>query len=499
MAGGPGSDGLDDARLAESLRAGDTNALTETYDYYAPGLYEYCHALLRDRGEAAAALHDSLVAAWIHAWRLEEPDRLRAWLYALARNECLRRQQDPERAAGLSGLPEPLDGTEIDLDSEERTRREEQRLIAHSALARLTGRQREAIDLSVRHELDAADLARILSIGQDESTALLGKARGDLGEAIAAALVARTWRDDCPSVVALVETWPLHTEAARKLVRHVASCPVCGNRDTPRVSASRLLDALPVAPLPHELRPEVLTMATEPAWEEHRLIIGRAAEPFDDLGWPVVLSAQNAPQARAGHSRRGPLMLVGLTVAVLVTVVTATAMALSGPGGAPAAKGPADNGTPSSSAPAQTSPGDPTTAPVPTTSSGSPSPSKTPQPSLSEGGGANSPSRGPSASASSRNEPAPQGPPAPGRLAVTGCSMGRGEGSCSVTVRALGGPVSWRVTDTSGKIRAHGGGSLNAGESRSVQVDRTGKWCLGTDEGSVSFSPGGSASVSWIC
>lgn len=69
--------------------------------------------------------------------------------------------------------------------------------------------------------------------------------------------------------------------------------------------------------------------------------------------------------------------------------------------------------------------------------------------------------------------------------------------SCSVQVSAAGGPVDWRVTGTSGELSAGGGGHLSAGETAMVQVRRTNGLCFGTRSGSVSFSPGGSASVSY--
>jgi hypothetical protein len=70
---------------------------------------------------------------------------------------------------------------------------------------------------------------------------------------------------------------------------------------------------------------------------------------------------------------------------------------------------------------------------------------------------------------------------------------------CSVTVTAKGGPVNWRVSGTSGSISAGGSGSLSAGHSASVQVTRHDSICLSGGSGSVSFSSGARASVTWSC
>ncbi|MFI0370873.1 RNA polymerase sigma factor, partial [Actinomadura sp. 1N219] len=257
MAGEPGPGRDDDLRLANSLRAGDVIALTEVYDTYAPFLYDYCHGLLRDRVEAAGALRNVVIAAREHIDRLTEPDRLRGWLYSIARKECMRRRDSPNRHTGQEA-PEADD----DLTDEQLARREERRLLAHSALAALNGRQREAIDLSVRHELDEVDLSGIFGMPLEETLALVEKSREDLASALHASLIAQNHWKDCPSVSALTESWPLSPQTSASLVRHVASCPVCGERETPPLPTDRLLSVLPIAAIPAELRLDVLTAAT---------------------------------------------------------------------------------------------------------------------------------------------------------------------------------------------------------------------------------------------
>ena len=60
----------------------------------------------------------------------------------------------------------------------------------------------------------------------------------------------------------------------------------------------------------------------------------------------------------------------------------------------------------------------------------------------------------------------------------------------SVTASGASGPS---VT-----LNASGSGDLSAGQSAWVTVSRQG-WCLGQGSDSVSFSPNGSAYVTWNC
>jgi RNA polymerase sigma factor (sigma-70 family) len=489
VAGWPGISDVDDRRLAEALRRGDTGALTEVYDAYAPQLYEYCHGLLRDQAEAAGALRDSLIAAQEHISKLREPERFRSWLYAIVRSACLRRRDDPERSSSRQEAPEL---EEPALSEQDRAKLEEQRLLAHSALAGLTGKQREAIDLSVRHELDAEDIAGIFAITTPQSNKLLGDARADLTKSLAAAIIARTGHDDCPSVAALVDGWPLSPEVCRKLVRHIEACPTCGERRSRRVSMNRLLQVLPVAAIPADLRLDIITVATAPDRNETRMTIARRAEPFDSRGWPTPPEQVRpaAPVHRSSPVRLWP----ALTAAACVLLIIGGIMLfLPGSGGKKSAgDGEAQAAVPSDSVSVEPSE-DPSGLPLPTNGAGAPSKTVSASPSTSK-------SASPTPSTSKPRPPSKPQPSRPGSLVVSGCRMSSGNRSCTVTLTANGGPVSWRVTGTSSNVSAGGSGTLAAGQSAGVRVTRGSCGLLQTGgSGSVSFSPNGSAGVSWSC
>jgi RNA polymerase sigma factor (sigma-70 family) len=486
VAGEPGPGRDDDLRLAEALRAGDVIALTEVYDTYAPFLYDYCHGLLRDRVEAAGALRNVVIAAREHVDRLTEPDRLRGWLYAIARKECMRRRDSPNRHTGQEA-PEADD----ELTDEQLARREERRLLAHSALAALNGRQREAIDLSVRHELDEVDLAGVFGMPLEETLALVEKSREDLAAALHAALIAQNHWKDCPSVSALTESWPLSPQASTSLVRHVASCPVCSERETPPLPADRLLSVLPIAAIPADLRLDVLTAATADDRAGNRRAIAAWTEPFDEYGWPLPYEPSPARARDRAPRRRGPLIgAVAVAIGAVVLFVGAMSWLGGGDASSSSAADPSAPGSGASSSGAEASPTDPS----PTVSLPSPSKSKTPS---------KSPSKSPSKTPTTKAPPPPDTdtpqPPSPGSLSVAGCDMGRRD-SCAIRITAVGGPVNWRVTGASGPVQAGGAGHLNAGETGWVTVSRDEPTiCLGRQSGSVSVSPGGAASASYYC
>jgi hypothetical protein len=77
--------------------------------------------------------------------------------------------------------------------------------------------------------------------------------------------------------------------------------------------------------------------------------------------------------------------------------------------------------------------------------------------------------------------------------------QGSNQRSCLIQLTARGGPVSWRVTGTNGVDAAPGSGTLKKGETTAV-IARRPDTCTGDGgSGSVSFSPNGTATVTWTC
>ncbi|MFB9838225.1 RNA polymerase sigma factor, partial [Actinoallomurus acaciae] len=183
MAAWPSIDREADQRLAQSLYAGDPHALPEIYDSYAPRLFDYCHVLLRDQETAALALHDSLITVQERIGRIPDARLFRGWLYAVTRDECLRRRAYAELPVERQRAPEAVpDGAD---EADEATRR-----LVHSALLVLSGSQREALDLSLRHELDVDEVAEVLGLTPHDASVHVAQARHDLNDAFAAVVVA---------------------------------------------------------------------------------------------------------------------------------------------------------------------------------------------------------------------------------------------------------------------------------------------------------------------
>jgi DNA-directed RNA polymerase specialized sigma24 family protein len=91
------------ARVRRPLASGDAGMFAAMFDEHARHVFDYCKSILTDEAEAARASEVTFItASSLLSW-LRDHDRLRPWLFALARNECT--SSSPGRAA-LAGCPE---------------------------------------------------------------------------------------------------------------------------------------------------------------------------------------------------------------------------------------------------------------------------------------------------------------------------------------------------------------------------------------------------------
>jgi hypothetical protein len=82
---------MQDGELVAAIVAGDPSGFADAYDRYAAPLYAYCSFMLPTPDDAASAVRDTFLIATSRLERLRDPNKLRPWLHAVARNDCLRR------------------------------------------------------------------------------------------------------------------------------------------------------------------------------------------------------------------------------------------------------------------------------------------------------------------------------------------------------------------------------------------------------------------------
>jgi RNA polymerase sigma factor (sigma-70 family) len=499
---------VQDGEIVAAIVAGDPAGLAAAYDNYAPALYAYCRTLLSTPAEAANAVQDTYLIAAAKLDGLRDPDRLRPWLYAVARNECFRRL----RARGLSApLDAAVEVTSDDPDLALGPEREELRDLVVDALSGLNPGDREVIELNLRHVLDGDDLAAALGVSRNQAQALASRARAQFEGSLGALLVARTGQE-CEELRGILAGWDGElTALLRKRVnRHIERCDVCGERKRGELSPAMLLSLLPMVAIPPGLRERVLRLADDPSpvAAADRDLAGQQAEPFDRTGFPKPI----APPRRV-YGARALTMAACVAVAAAVLLGTGTVLVLD----ALHHKGPATAGAATVGPPAVTQP--PLSAssqqgvtPSPSSSgsggkqhigltitvSGSPSATPSQQGGPGGQGGLSSHSSSP---APGRTQPAPApsptqpAPASPGTLSVSpgSLTLSGTPSTGSFTITAQGGTVSYSIGNPApaGDLAVSpSAGTLAAGQSVTVSVTVISATGLAS-ETDLTVNPGG--------
>ncbi|MEU3795402.1 hypothetical protein AB0F07_37385 [Streptomyces fructofermentans] len=199
--------------------------------------------------------------------------------------------------------------------ADEDRRRRELALLAWPEAAGTTPEQREALELAVRHQLDAHEVAAVLGMDPAAARELLATAACEVERTRAALAVVGTGA--CPGVARLTgdNHLVLSTALRRELVRHVDDCPRC------RRTAER---AVPGSWPGTSVTPAALPVLEAPRPALHtamaRLSRARGGPRFDRRGFPMD------PKDRA--ARRDRLRARAVTTTVVATVVAAPVLAL---------------------------------------------------------------------------------------------------------------------------------------------------------------------------
>jgi RNA polymerase sigma factor (sigma-70 family) len=304
---------MDDRQIVAGVRLGDRQAVAELYDRYADALHDYARRRTNSEADAADVVHDAFLVAVERIGQLRDPERLRPWLYAIARTELHRGYRHAARYAELDGhIGREDDRRELvsaEPGPDVQVERRELVALLREATAGLTDTDRELLDLHMRHNLVGAGLAAAAGMPAKHASVALDRVKGRLARTLGVVLLAR--QPTCPGFVAIQAGQEGMTPLVRKrLARHVDNCEICYREQARRMRPEVLLAAVPVLPAPRELRQRLLsaTQARVPA---------PTGQVWDDDGfpWPPRQRGRRRPVVWAAASA---LLVLAIGGALLV-------------------------------------------------------------------------------------------------------------------------------------------------------------------------------------
>lgn len=346
--------GVDDLPDVTAAIAGDPDAFARLYDRWYEKVHDLAYRVLRDHELAAEVAQDTFVRAYRGLDRLADPLVFGGWLLRIARNGAYDRSErerrsravDDEQLARIERVGAAAMSAPSGFAVEDRLSRasrpedavEDAELVAlvWDAADALGERDREVLDLHLRHGLDPAGIAEVLGINRNAANQTMHRVRQRLATAIAARVLWRSGDPQCAELRAALDDAgrsAFDGDTVRLVDRHAASCERCEERRRTRLDPAVLFSALPMVAVPAFKARVAAALAAEGV-----PVPGLAASPGDgrpgsegraDGGAgnrtePIATVATTEPEV----SRRSRRAMVAGAIAALVLVLAAIGLTL---------------------------------------------------------------------------------------------------------------------------------------------------------------------------
>jgi RNA polymerase sigma-70 factor (ECF subfamily) len=178
-----------EADLARDLVAGIPEAFDRFVEHFRTRIFQYTYLMCRQREDAEEVAQETLLKVFENFDRLRDPERVRSWVFRIARNECYMKRRKsvfaPERELSLDEfLPAKHqgDGRKIDiadwsaLPDVDLLQAELKRVI-DEAIADLPEIYRSVLLLRDVEELSGEETAEVLDVSVEVVKTRLHRAR----------------------------------------------------------------------------------------------------------------------------------------------------------------------------------------------------------------------------------------------------------------------------------------------------------------------------------
>ena len=167
---------VQDEVLVRDFQNGSDIAFANLYTRYKHAVYVYCLKVLADPEAAKDVVQGSFLKVYERRSQLLHPERFKAWLLMIARNDCLTYAR---RAGRTTELAWDADNQGGPLPPDEMEKEEDATIVAR-AVARLKPDLREVVILREYENLSYREIADVVGIPESTVKSRLFEARRQL-------------------------------------------------------------------------------------------------------------------------------------------------------------------------------------------------------------------------------------------------------------------------------------------------------------------------------
>ena len=160
-----------ESELARALHAGETGAFERFVDHFRSKIFHYSWLMCGQPEDAEEVAQETLLKVFENFDQLREPERVRAWVFRIAKNACLMQRRKsvfaPSQELSVDELPGSSEPADEAPEPELLLLGSELRAIVDRAIAELPPLYRSVVLLRDIEELSTEETAHILEVGTD--------------------------------------------------------------------------------------------------------------------------------------------------------------------------------------------------------------------------------------------------------------------------------------------------------------------------------------------
>lgn len=177
-----------ETELTRALMDGHAGAFEEFVEHFRSKIFQYSWLMCGQREDAEEVAQETLLRVFGSFSQLREPERVRPWVFRIAKNACLMKRRKSifapmqelsldELGAGLDGEPRAFEIGDSSSLPEDEILRSELRVALHRAVTELPETYRAVVLLRDLEELSTEETAQILDITSDAVKTRLHRGR----------------------------------------------------------------------------------------------------------------------------------------------------------------------------------------------------------------------------------------------------------------------------------------------------------------------------------
>jgi len=167
--------------LARALVAGETDAFEKFVEHFRSKIFHYSWLMCGQPDDAEEVAQETLLKVFENFDQLREPERVRSWIFRIARNACLMQRRKsvfaPAHELSIEELPPTVEVADAGQPPDSQFLRTELRAVIDRVIAELPVTYRAVVLLRDLEELTTEETAQILDLGTDVVKTRLNRGR----------------------------------------------------------------------------------------------------------------------------------------------------------------------------------------------------------------------------------------------------------------------------------------------------------------------------------